>query len=159
MNILFQWLNENIAVVAIVISLISLILSIVDLVRSSTSTQKQEKWYKLKKLWSVRHNILHIITFFCLTSYILPNWEKCISMQFFERFDGNNILFLVWLADIMLSFYDVEIKEGKFHRRNIEEARKQMQDKDVELEIEQRVEKIDRAISEISTKMNGGGEE
>lgn len=52
MNIFFQWLQKNISVIAIAISLISLTLSIMGFVRSSTSTQKQKKWYRLKKLWS-----------------------------------------------------------------------------------------------------------
>lgn len=109
-------------------------------------------------LWVRIYTILYIVLLGILTKYICENWEKCISMRFFSQFDGNNILFLVWIAAIMLFFYDIEIKEGKFHRRNIEEAKKQIRDKGVELEIEQRVEKINQAISEISEGMNGGGE-
>ena len=77
-------------------------------------------------------------------------------MQFFTQFNGNNILFLVWIADIMLFFYDVELKEGKILRRNIEEAKKQVNEKTVEQEIGKRNELINRAISEISTQINGG---
>ncbi|MDE7220529.1 MAG: hypothetical protein K2O45_13070 [Oscillospiraceae bacterium] len=158
MNILFQWLQRNINIIAIVVSFISLSLSIVGLVHSSANIQKKEKWYRLKKLWSVRYGIFHAIIIFCLTCYVLLNWEKCISMQFFLQFNGDNILFLVWIADILLFFYDVEIKEGKLHRRNIEEAKKKLQDKDVELQIGQRVGEIDRAISEMSAELNGGDE-
>lgn len=158
MNILFQWLQKNISVIAIIISLISLTLSVVGLARSSTSDQKQEKRYRLKKLWSMRYGVFHSIIFICLTDYVLRNWGKCISMQFFLQFNGDNILFLVWIADILLFFYDVEIKEGKLHRRNIEEAKKKLQDKDVELQIGQRVGEIDRAISEMSAELNGGDE-
>lgn len=49
-------------------------------------------------------------------------------MQFFEQFDGNNILFLVWIASVLLLFYDVEFKDGKFHRRKMEETKKQYDD-------------------------------
>ena len=110
-------------------------------------------------IWVRIYTVSYLILLGILTKYICENWEKCISMQFFSQFDGNNILFLVWIAGIMLFFYDVEIKEGKFHRRNIEEAKNQVQDRSVELEIKQRVENVDRAISEISTEANGGGEE
>lgn len=157
MDTLFQWLQRNTSVIAIAISLISLTLSIIGFVRSSTSTQKQKKWYRLKKLWSLRYSVFHLIVSFCLMGYVILNWDKCISMQFFSEFNGNNILFLVWIADILLYFYDVEIKEGKLHKRNIEEAKKQVQDKDVELKIGQRVEAIDKAISEMYTIANGGG--
>ena len=119
------------------------------------------KWYQrvVHFVWIRIYTISYLILLVILTKYICENWEKCISMQFFSQFDGNNILFLVWIAAIMLFFYDIEIKEGKFHRRNIEEAKNQVQKKSVELEIAQRVEKVDRAISEISAEMNGGGEE
>ncbi|MCI8285346.1 MAG: hypothetical protein HFE90_08815 [Firmicutes bacterium] len=38
-------------------------------------------------------------------------------MRFFNKFDGNNILFFVWIALIILYFYDVEAKGWKFHRK------------------------------------------
>ena len=110
-------------------------------------------------VWVRIYTVLYIAILWKLSEYIFNNWEKCISMKLFSQFDGNNILFLVWIAAIMLFFYDIEIKEGKFHRRNIEEAKSQVQKKSVELEIAQRVEKVDRAISEISTEMNGGGKD
>ena len=108
-------------------------------------------------VWVRIYTILYIAILCKLSEYIFNNWEKCISMKLFSQFDGNNILFLVWIAAIALFFYDIEIKEGKFHRRKIEEAKNQVQNKSFELEIAQRVEKVDRAISEISTEMNGGG--
>ena len=75
MNILFQWLQRNISDIAIAISLISVTLSIMGFVRSSTSTQKQKKWHRLKKLWSVRYSVFHVIVFLCLSCYVLLNWE------------------------------------------------------------------------------------
>lgn len=118
------------------------------------------KWYQyvFHFVWVRIYTFLHLILLGILTKYVLENWETCISMRFFSQFDGNNILFLVWIADILLFFYDVEIKEGKLHRRSIEEAKKQVQDKDIERQIGQRVGEIDRVISEISTETNGGDE-
>lgn len=110
-------------------------------------------------VWVRIYTVLYIAILWKLSEYIFNNWEQCISMKLFSQFDGNNILFLVWIAAIALFFYDIEIKEGKFHRRNIEEAKNQVRDRSVELEIKQRVENVDRAISEISTEANGGGEE
>lgn len=119
------------------------------------------KWYLrvVHFIWVRIYTVSYLILLGILTKYICENWEKCISMQFFSQFDGNNILFLVWIAGIMLFFYDVEIKESKFHMRKIEEAKNQVRDRSVELEIKQRVENVDRAISEISTETNGGGED
>lgn len=82
--------------------------------------------------WIKRHiyEILYFILMFILTRYILLNWDKCISMKFFEQFDGNNILFLVWIALIILFFYDIEAKDMKFHRKKIEDTQKQLAEAD-----------------------------
>ena len=40
------------------------------------------------------NEIVHFIVLALLSVYVFKNWETCISMQFFSRFDGNNILFL-----------------------------------------------------------------
>ena len=123
----------NINVIAIIVSLISLTLSIVEFVYPPTDVQKQEKWYKLKKLWSLRYTIFHAIILFCLTCYVLINWEKCISMQFFTRFDGNNILFLVWIILIFLIIYKIEGKGIMVAKYKHEETQKNIDRKSTRL--------------------------
>lgn len=49
--------------------------------------------------------ILYVAIVLVLWGYLIYNWEKCNSMQFFSQFDGNNILFLVGIAFIVLPFY------------------------------------------------------
>lgn len=73
------------------------------------------KWIKLHI-----YGILYIGLVLILSKYIISNWDKCISMKFFEQFDGNNILFLVWIASFIAFFYDVEAKGFKFQRRKYE---------------------------------------
>lgn len=121
---------------------------------------KKKVWYLRLKDWAISniYAILYIVLIIALTKYIFCNWEKCISMQFFSQFDGNNILFLVWILLFVLPFYDVEIKEAKFHKRNMEKAKEQVNDESVALTLEQRVEKIDSILSEMSTRMTGGEE-
>lgn len=60
--------------------------------------------------------ILYIILLLVLSTYVIMNWDKCITMKFFEQFDGNNILFLIWLVLIILEFHDIEAKDFKIHR-------------------------------------------
>lgn len=72
------------------------------------------------------YNILYLLLLAILTRYIICNWNACISMQFFSHFDGNNILFLVWIALIILFFYDIEAKGFKFHRK--ENPEKELQE-------------------------------
>lgn len=74
-----------------------------------------------------------------LTIYVFCNWEKCISMQFFSQFDGNNILFLVWILLVVLPFYDIEGKGIKVHRKEmqkVEDTEKKIQSKDTEFQME-----------------------
>lgn len=68
--------------------------------------------------------IFYYILLIILSKYITTNWEKCISMKFFEEFNGNNILFLVWIALLILTFYDVEAEGWKFHRKKPEDLRR-----------------------------------
>ena len=62
------------------------------------------------------YQILYSIVLGANWIYIVLNWEKCVSMQFFSRFDGNNILFLVGISLVILPFYEVEGKGFKIHR-------------------------------------------
>lgn len=71
----------------------------------------------LKNIYSIGHCIL----FISLTAYIILNWKVCISMQFFSQFDGNNILFIVWLVLTFLLIYDVEANGIKLKRHKIKE--------------------------------------
>ena len=121
---------------------------------------KKKAWYLRLKDWAILniYTILYIVLIIALTKYVFCNWEECVSMQFFSQFDGNNILFLVWILLFVLPFYDIEIKEAKFHKRNMEKAKEQVNDEGVALTLEQRVEKIDSMLSEMSTKKNGGEE-
>lgn len=121
---------------------------------------KKKAWYLRLKDWAISniYAIMYIVLIIALTKYVFCNWEECISMQFFSQFDGNNILFLVWILLFVLPFYDIEIKEAKFHKRNMEKAKEQVNDEGVALTLEQRVEKIDSMLSEMSAKMNGGEE-
>lgn len=52
-------------------------------------------------------------------------------MQFFVQFDGNNILFLVWIAAILLFFYDVEAKGWKFRKKGIEDTKRQLDNAEI----------------------------
>lgn len=76
------------------------------------------------------YGILYFILIVTLSVYIVLNWDKCLSMKFFEQFDGNNILFLVWIALLILFFYDIEAKDMKFHRKRIEDTKKQFAEAD-----------------------------
>ena len=79
---------------------------------------------------------MYILLLALLSAYILINWEMCVTMTFFEQFDGNNILFLVWIILIVLPFYSIEGKGFKLKIRGIERATEKIQDADLQYEIE-----------------------
>ena len=115
-NLLFQWLNQNISIIAIIISVISLSLSIIALIYiyiEKINGEKKEKdtekkCHILNKIIYIRYRLFHISVFVCLTGYVLINWKECVSMQFFSSFNGNNILFLVWIVFIFLNIYRIK---------------------------------------------------
>lgn len=73
-------------------------------------------------IWVNEHlfGIIYVILLIGLWVYIIWNWDKCISMKFFDQFDGNNILFLLGIILVIMFFYDVEVKDFKFRRRKYE---------------------------------------
>ena len=81
-------------------------------------------WFNRLKLWWLINfkNIFSIKNIFwsILTIYVLSNWEKCISMEFFKSFNGNNILFIVWILMIIVNIYDIEINGFKMSERKQE---------------------------------------
>ena len=72
------------------------------------------------------YQILYIVMLAVLWIYIVINWEKCVSMQFFSQFDGNNILFLVGITLMILPFYEVEGKGFKIRRSGDKELEKDL---------------------------------
>lgn len=87
----------------------------------------------LKKLWDVSRNfisnhwraVFHFLVLVLLTIYVVCNWKGCITMQFFQDFDGNNILFLIWIILIFFIIYDVEAKGIKIKRRELKQELEQ----------------------------------
>ncbi len=71
----------------------------------------------IEKSWKYRYTIFRIICLFCLTVYVLVNWKTCVSMRLFSCFDGNNILFVVWIVLMFLMMYDIEGNGIKFTSR------------------------------------------
>lgn len=157
-NILFQGIWGTLDVIAIVVSFISLALSMIAFLRGSTAVQKQEKRYRLKKLWSIRYGVFHAIVLFCLTIYVLTNWEKCISMQFLSQFDGNNILFLVWIVLIFFLIYEVEGKGVRVAQRKQEETQKSLSEAELKYQLDAMLEQIENGTPNDNTYQKKQGD-
>lgn len=93
-----------------------------DIFNPNSSNNKEGNFMKAWK-WckSHKYTIFHITVLAVLTTYVILNWRLCVSMQFFSQFNGNNILFLVWIVLILLTLYDVEAKDIKVKERKIKE--------------------------------------
>ena len=80
--------------------------------------RSKERWKSIKR-FALKHfyTFMHIVVLVSLSFYIFSHWKLCVSMQFFSSFDGNNILFLSWIALIFLLLYRVEGKGIKVDRR------------------------------------------
>lgn len=112
-------------------------------------------WYK--KLWKwllkQRNIIFHWVILIVLTVYIIRNWDSCVSMQFFSNFDGNNILFLVWIILIFLMLYDIEAKGVKLRKRALKE------ELDI-IDMQHRINAMSHTINQVSDESSASpGEE
>ena len=72
------------------------------------------------------YQMLYVIMLGVLWTYIVLNWEKCVSMQFFSQFDGNNILFLAGILLIILPFYEVGGNGIKIRKAGTKELEKDL---------------------------------
>lgn len=105
-NILYQiaplnwanWLSIFLSLSAIIIA--SQVASKQNRLPLSMEPARKNNRYKRirESIFPYLYYILYGIILFLLWLYIGLNWEKCISMQFFSQFDGNNILFLVGIV-------------------------------------------------------------
>lgn len=80
----------------------------------------EKKWNAFVK-WILKYQntLIYALVLGILTTYVICNWEICVSMQFFNDFDGNNILFLVWILLIFLILYNIEGSWIKFRRTTL----------------------------------------
>ena len=109
-------------------------------------------WIKLRI-----YEVLYIVLLLILSAYILNNWEICVTMTFFEQFDGNNILFLIWIMLLILPFYDVEAKGWKFRKKGIEDTRKQFENAESNFRQNQINNMLDSLKTQNPEEMDGGG--
>lgn len=112
-------------------------------------------WYK--KLWKwllkQRNIVFHWFILIVLTVYIIRNWDSCVSMQFFSNFNGNNILFFVWIILIFLMLYDVEAKGVKLRKRELKE------ELDI-IDMQHRINAMSHTINQVSDESSASpGEE
>lgn len=87
----------------------------------------------------------HVLTFVTLTIYVIKNWNSCISMQFFSQFNGNNILFLVWIILILLLIYEVEGKGIKVAQRKHDETQRSLS----EVQLAYRKNQVDALLEQM----------
>ncbi|HJF08648.1 MAG TPA: hypothetical protein K8U81_10780 [Phocaeicola coprocola] len=102
----------------------------------------------IKKIWYI---ILVIIT----SKYVLCNFSELVSFTFFEKFNGKNLIFLVWIVLLLLPLFDnfegFGIRFSK-HAQKISKVSKEMADealnhpnKDVE-ELKKELENIKKDV-------------
>lgn len=117
MNVVWPQLDyQSVSIIAIVLSIVSLCF-----VGISYFNVQGRFLDKIKIVWKARFVIFHIVTFIFLTIYVVLDWKKCVSMQLFSEFNGNNILFVAWIALIFLNMYKVKIKDVEVIERKAEE--------------------------------------
>lgn len=125
MNVIF----ENIA--CVIVAFVVVIVVVRSLKRDTDKRNKaaitEEKYgvinaniLKVKRIWNwwLRHNnaAFYWFALILLTKYVILNWNTCISMHFFQNFNGNNILFLCWILMIFLKIFRIKVKDIEIFR-------------------------------------------
>ena len=64
----------------------------------------------LRSHWRI---IWYFVVVAALTVYIICKWTYAIDFTPFSDFNGNNLLFVVWIAFVSLPFLRIEFEKGK----------------------------------------------
>ena len=73
-----------------------------------------KKLEKFRTIIEIYWRILWYISIVAgLSTYIVRNWSYAIDFTPFSNFNGNNLLFVVWIIVILLPCIRVEFKGGK----------------------------------------------
>lgn len=102
------------------------------------------KWYERLKQWIMRYRmeILYTIVTGAFWTYCALHWSSCIQMQFFSKFDGNNIMFIVTLLLTILPFYDIEGKGLKLRKKRTKAAKNKYTDASSTFGLESHISKL-----------------
>ena len=72
---------------------------------------------KIRDLKDIVKNRWRLLWYFIsvtsLTIYVICNWRYVIDFTPFTNFDGNNLLFVVWIIIVTLPFIRLESEKGK----------------------------------------------
>lgn len=95
--------------------------------------------------WMRKHIyiILYVLLLIVLWLYVILNWDKCISMQFFSQFDGNNILFLTGIGLVVIPFFNIEAKEFKITMKKQKEMDNQFQEEHISYELGNKISELE----------------
>ena len=110
---------------------------------------------KIKQLFQWISDNHHDFVLLVLWLYIILNWKKCVSMQFFSQFDGNNILFIVGIIFIVLDFYEIEGKGFNLRKKDAEKMENLLEQADSDYLTRIRSNK---ASSQKSAEQSKGGQ-
>ncbi|EFB76232.1 hypothetical protein [Subdoligranulum variabile] len=142
---------ENKLMQCIILSAMAILLSMIAIFFSFVRFcfTEQAQWQKkfLKRICSLRYEIFHGAIVGALTIYVFVNWNKCVSMQFFQKFDGNNILFLVWIILIFLLIYEVEGKGIKVAQRKHEQTQQSLDEAKWKYQLDTMLEQVKKQES------------
>lgn len=90
----------------------------------------------------------YILVFVITSIYVICNFSECIDLHFTEEFNGKNLMFLYWLALIVLPLFDsIEGFGVSLKRRKQEE------------EVKGEEEKFKRSIAAVEAKADKNNNE
>lgn len=66
---------------------------------------------KFKRNWqSILWIVIYITLVALSTSFVVCNWPKCLEMEFFSRFNGYNIIWILWIFLLFMPLISVDNK-------------------------------------------------
>ena len=92
----------------------------------------------IKKNWRELYWCIHYIGLLCIaTIFVIRNMDKCLSMSFFSKFDGYNIVWIGWLVLLFMPLISVDNKWFKIPNP-MSKAQKEVEKEKENMELEKK---------------------
>ena len=146
-----QFDGKWVAISSMVLSIASLVLVGVAFMCPLEFYEKPVKFIKHVMI-EYKRKIFRDLCFIALTGFVLINWNTCISMQFFKEFNGNNILFILWITLMFLNAYKVKINNVEVFRFVDDETKKLGEDfQNANSDYQDEKEELDNKVEQDAT--------
>ncbi|MBQ2887214.1 MAG: hypothetical protein IJE43_26170 [Alphaproteobacteria bacterium] len=110
----------------------------------------KQLWLFFKKNW---RGILWVLIYLTLsilsTIFVITNWDKCLNIQFFDNFNGYNIIWILWMILLFMPLISVDNQWFKIPNP-IAKGQEQIEKAKEEASLQEVINKLNKLENDVS---------